>query len=507
MHSDPKQWTTFLMDTLIEVSPPPNQVHALKDEQREFAPPQEPAGFAPQSNPPITSSKGSKRKYHQPAHQGPQASTTKEMASANDRLPTDPLASPSAASLPDPWDKYQKYLSKYDETFVFAPKTLEVGSYHQDDFCYFAPTSEDIRDGPDHWLLFKFLTTQITNHVLMSRPLLLPQFGRVFRQFGYLYQRHFDEEREYNTVYITWFSGVAQKEDDYLVAFAARESYRFGFDEQEREVFPESQYVFFDANPFCHDNWANGYYQLVSPDHPNVLPYIMSTPSNVTHPEDANTVDDTNPIDANTSMDATQPEDANKSTVDDTNPIDANTSMDATQPEDANKSTVDDTNPIDANTSMDATQPEDANKGTVDITQPEDVEQHSQENAVPTVDPGGRRISSRVTGKVRCNIMGMNCPNKPMYGFCGATQPTRCKEHKETGQVPKSRMSPLKRKTASPKTPPQGSACKVPRGKKQRPITELSEHPHTPAEPKDDQKEDSMKKQARKSTPPAAGGG
>jgi hypothetical protein len=30
MHSDPKQWSTFLMDSLLEVSPPPKQVHAPK---------------------------------------------------------------------------------------------------------------------------------------------------------------------------------------------------------------------------------------------------------------------------------------------------------------------------------------------------------------------------------------------------------------------------------------------------------------------------------------------
>jgi hypothetical protein len=108
----------------------------------------------------------------------------------------------------------------------------------------------------------------------------------------------------------------------------------------------------------------------------------------------------------------------------------------------------------------------------------------------------------------RCNIMGMKCPNRPVYGYFGASEPTRCKEHKESDMVPKSKMSPTKglsptkRKAA---TPLEGSSSRIQRGKRQ---IIMSANPHTPCEPKESGEDKTRKVQiSRKSPAPDLGGG
>ena len=145
-----------------------------------------------------------------------------------------------------------------------------------------------------------------------------------------------------------------------------------------------------------------------------------------------------------------------------------------------------------------------------------DNEENIQEEAVPKQDIGPRRTSSRRAAaateknRPRCNITGMNCPNKPLYGFFGATEPTRCKEHKEPGMVPKNKMSPTKAARSTPKrkaaAPLEGSACRIQQGKKQLLI---SENPHTPSEPKESEEDDEAreKKVSRKSPTPDVEGG
>ena len=95
----------------------------------------------------------------------------------------------------------------------------------------------------------------------------------------------------------------------------------------------------------------------------------------------------------------------------------------------------------------------------------------NEEKAVAVEAP--RRSSARSSRKIiRCDIEGMDCKNKPTFGFFGSPHPNRCKEHRLPGQVPKNKLGSPQQKQCRGKqetTPVEGSATLYSKRKRNEP--------------------------------------
>jgi hypothetical protein len=404
----------------------------------------------------------------------------------------------SIFDIPDPWSRDSHLLPK--ECFYLSlPAELKRGEYGSPGDNYYTPPAAHISE-PDLWSLMKFLRRDDRNCILLSRPLLHPATRKMFRQFG-LMGLHEELKTEFKQrklvhIQIDWFPGCYRKEH---VAFHDIERYSVVVALDRKKVYSTSINLYFDSNPFTPLNWENDYYELVSPTLKEVIPFIDIEIVDVEGEALEGATDGEVPVDIEVGAGATDEEGPKVEKIEVGSEIVVGATTDGQDVALQEQSALE-------NVVASAQQPASFPTETVQQapTAPENVvtSQDQQPALLPKetvqqVPVRSSRIASKKssadTALLTCKIAGMQCKEKPIFGFHGATFPTHCQQHKQDGQTVWKKSKSPKKITKPP--PTEGSALIPPRTKRMK-----SSLVETPAAPKD--LEEIVKKAAKKSTPP-----
>jgi hypothetical protein len=368
------------------------------------------------------------------------------------------------------WPQFKEFLP--NEVFHLDMPSDKQGVFGSG--VYFYVPSKAMMKKPDLQELFKFMAKDSKNHVLLSRPLIDYAQGLVFRQFGRMNVSISEPEKKHsfgNQIDIVWFPGDYAGE---RVAPCTQEIYHY-HEWDDGSVGPDCNHLFFDPHPLQNSNWEQQYYKLQTPNADFLRPFIGDQ-----------RVED----DGESGQQGAEPKFSPGSKMEAQDSLEFQQESATEEPKDtAQKDSevrdraADDINVVqDSQRLLDNTLeqlPDEAvgggklaeNEQQPDINKEETPTRTAQTSCEAVV--GGKlaeheqqpdknkeevpptqvlRTSSRGAKqgnqKLRCTVLGIDCPTTPTFAVMGGNVPKRCKEHKEPEMVlKKSRNHQAKRPT------------------------------------------------------------